>query len=59
MTREQKVQKILNSMDSWDSDTLMEYAKESMTEDLSQLNNNMLNEYYRHIYQDAPNDQAN
>ena len=59
MTRKQKVQKILNSMDSWDSDTLMEYAKESMAEDLSRLNNNMLNEYYRHIYQDAPNDQAN
>jgi len=56
MTRDKKVEKIINSIDSWDSDTLVTYAKEAMAEDLSRLNNNMLNEYYRHIYQDSPDE---
>ena len=56
MTRDEKVEKIVNSIDSWDLDTIMEYVKAAMSEDLSRLSGKMLNEYYRQIYQDCPDE---
>jgi len=57
MTRKaQLVQDIINDIAIWDLDRLIEYAQESMQEDLSRLNLNMVKEYHRLLFGDKPDE---
>ena len=52
----QLVQDIINDIAIWDLDRLIEYAQESMQEDLSRLNLNMVKEYHRQLFGDKPDE---
>jgi len=52
----QLVQDIIYDIETWDLDRLIEYAQESMQEDLSRLNLNMVKEYHRQLFGDKPDE---